>query len=320
MANAPSDPTNRPTDNARRNDMTGISSIGSARTRKLGGETVEFKAVDYQAPESPSARPYAVSEADVEQLDRAVGVSSLRKGPSSPQDGRGGSPLGRKGWAGVAAALVVLAVLVFAGGYALMQGVLTSVNEGGKSELSAGYATDAYTLMAVRGDDGALSSLYLGYVDSIRDRSEFCAIAPSVRYTEDGTEGIETFADVFDTRGLDGLASAVASTASVGITTAFCVTEPQAAELFSLSEGEGADIDPARLAASIMKEPQGISEAALKGLLLALKQVGPAGFVMLQAPVEEIPSMDGGTVLAFRPQEWHMLVHGMRDVTSNAGV
>ncbi len=320
MANTPSDPVDKAAQGVRRSDVAGMSAVGSARTRTLDGETVEFKAVDYRAPEAArpgDTRPRAVTAAEGTRFDRASGVSSLRKESAATSEGRGGGSLGRKGWAGVAAVLIVLAVLVFAGGYALMQGVLTSVNEGGKSALSAGYATDAYTVVAVRGDDGVLASLYLGYVDSIRGRSEFCSIDPAVRYTEDGTEGIRSLADVYASRGLDGLVGAVASTAAISIPTAFVVDGSQASEIFSLAEeGESSAVDSSRLAAEISGEGQDISEAALRGLLLTIEQVGPEGFVMLQAPTEEIATGDGGTALTLQPQAWLMLVRGMRDAAS----
>lgn len=320
MTTAPSESTDRAAQGVRRSEAAAMSAVGSARTRTLGGETVEFKAVDYRAPEGArpdDTRPRAVAAAEGTRFGHAAGVSSLRKEPAPVSEGRGVASLGRKGWAAVAAVLATLVVLVFAGGYVLMQGVLTSVNEGGTGELSAGYATDSYTVVAVRGDDGSLASLYLGYVDSIRGRSEFCSLDPKVRYTEDGTEGIRDFADVYGSRGLEGLVNAVASTAAITVPTAFVVDESQASALFSLGEeGEASAVDPAELAAAIAGEGQEISQAALRGLLLTIKQVGPEGFVMLQAPTEEVSTADGGSALALQPQAWLMLVRGLRDAAS----
>ena len=51
MTTAPSESTDRAAQGVRRSEAAAMSAVGSARTRTLGGETVEFKAVDYRAPE-----------------------------------------------------------------------------------------------------------------------------------------------------------------------------------------------------------------------------------------------------------------------------
>lgn len=315
---APSRSTEVGTQGMRREgSVSGVSEAASARTRTLAGETVEFKAVDYRPPEDAErpgdTRPRAV-DADAGRLGRASGVASLR---SSAVGSDRAQRLSGKGIAAVLVVFAVLVVLVFAGGYALMQNMLADINEGSTGELSAGYATDSYTLIAVVGNDGALEELYLGYVDSIRERTEFCSIDPQVRYAEDGTADIHTFADVYASRGLEGLRAALGATASVSIPTAVSVDDGQAARVFMLAEGQDGDADTIELAASIFDGgEQTVSLSALQGLLLAIKQIGPDGFVMLSAPVEQIELSDGRGALAFQPQAWLSMVRAMRDATA----
>ena len=85
MTTAPSESTDRAAQGVRRSEAAAMSAVGSARTRTLGGETVEFKAVDYRAPEGArpdDTRPRAVAAAEGTRFGHAAGVSSLRKEPA----------------------------------------------------------------------------------------------------------------------------------------------------------------------------------------------------------------------------------------------
>lgn len=298
-----------------------VSSASAARTRTLEGQTVEFKAVDYQpadnAAGSTDTRPRAVEP--VARLGKASGVSSLRR--SNAQDARNAKqPLARKTVIVIASVLVVLALVVFVGGYFVARSVLSSVNENAANASSGAYATDGYVVFAVRGDDGSLQAVYLGYVDSINERVELCWIEPNTYFAEDGVLGLVDLAGVYAQRGFSTLVNAVGSSADVAVAAAVQVSPAQMEEILELVTDEGTFVDPVALADAIWDENQQVSEAALRGLLVAMKQISPENHVILTAPTEE-SSMEGHEdTLVLRHQEWLTMVRGMRDPSQAAGL
>ena len=80
--------------------------------------------------------------------------------------------------------IVIVAVLVCAlvvGMFFLFRSALLSVDSNAAQDSSATYATDAYVLFAVSGDDGTLVAAYVGYVDSINGRTELCRVEAASR-------------------------------------------------------------------------------------------------------------------------------------------
>ena len=298
-----------------------VSSASAARTRTLEGQTVEFKAVDYQpadnAAGSTDTRPRAVEP--VARLGTASGVSSLRR--STAQDARKAKePLTRKTVAIIAAVLVALALVVFVGGYFVVRSVLSSVNENAANVSSGAYATDGYVVFAVQGDDGNLQAVYLGYVDSINERVELCWIEPNTYFAEDGVLGLVDLAGVYAQRGFSTLVNAVGSSADISIVAAVQVSPSQMQEIMELGTAEGASIDPVSLADAIWDDNQQVSEAALRGLLVAMKQISPENHVVLTAPTEESTMEGHEDTLVLRHQEWLTMVRGMRDPSQAASL
>lgn len=297
----------------------GVSSASAARTRTLGGETHEFRAVDYRPPQgvrsTTDTRPEAVAPSSNAHLGRAAGVSSLRgTGGGAAQRKGGGAkePLPRRTVIVLAVVLAVLAVAVFVGGYLFANSVLEHIDEGVSSESSASYATDSYTLLAVAGDDGSLSCAYLGYVDTINDRVEFCRLEANTSCGDDAT-----LASSFREGGLSGLADEVAEIAGVDVATAVSLNGGQMDALLLLSTGEGT-LDAASLAADIWNDSQMITSGALRGLLSTIAQVPSENQVVVEAPAEEAAGDDGETVLQLDPESWPQTVSGMRDTTGRS--
>lgn len=300
----------------------GVSSASAARTRTLGGETHEFRAVDYRPPQgvrtSADGRPEAVAPSDDAHLGRAAGVSSLRG-----QKGAGGrsgtgvkDPLPRRTAVAIAAVLVVLAAAVFAGGYFLASGMLEQINEGSTSEESASYATDAYTVLAVAGDDGSLACAYLGYVDTINDRVELCRLASNTLGAAGSSDG-GTLGSSFGEGGLAGLVDDVARLAGVDVATAAVLTASQMDSLLLLSTGEGTT-DASALAADVWDESQMITAGALRGLFATIAQISPENQVVMEAPATEAVGEDGQGVLELDQESWAQTVSGMRDTTGRS--
>ena len=95
-------------------------------------------------------------------------------------------------------------------------GCSSRLNEGSTSEESASYATDAYTVLAVAGDDGSLACAYLGYVDTINDRVELCRLASNTLCAAGSSDG-GTLGSSFGEGGLAGLVDDVARLAGVDV-------------------------------------------------------------------------------------------------------
>lgn len=298
-------------------DRRGVSATSAARTRTLGGETVEFRTVDYQPPQNASTAggaPRAVAPAEGARLGRAAGVSSLRGGKPSPKAAGRDERLNVRTKAVIAAVLAVVALVVFVGGYFLAKNVLYSVNESASSATSAAYATDAYTLIAVEGADGALDAAYLGYVDSINGRVELCYLAPNTYYGDHDPD-VGTLGEAFEKRGVEGLALAVAALADVQVPTSFAVSPAEFDEVLDLAS-DGSNADVSVLTATIWDDSQHITAAALRGLLLTMKQVEESGHLVLTAPADT-QDVDGESVEVLRHEDWLVLVRGMRDPSSD---
>lgn len=307
---------------ARRGSGKGFSATTAARTRTMAGETVEFSAVDYRAPEAPGGTapgraPKAVDVAPGAAMGRAVGVSSLRRGrASAPSDaGKGGAGGPGRSPKAVVAAVVACAAVVFALAFLGFGELFKGLDEGASSESSVTYATDSYTLIAVAGDDGGLSAVYLGYVDSINERVELCSIDPAVEAVGDEGQGEETLADVYGRAGASGLADAVSSLALVEVRTWMSLDESQMGEVFSLCEGTADESVVSSLVSSVPGDGQGVTAAALYGLLLAVYQIGSDNYVLLQAPLAE-ESQENGRV-QLDDSDWLIMVRGMRDSSSD---
>lgn len=299
-----------------------VSSASAARTRTLEGQTVEFKAVDYQPAEHTSAttdtRPRAVEP--VAKLGKASGVSSLRSPDAAVSKRSSKAPLSRNTIIAIAVGLVVLAAVVFVGGYFVARSVFSSVNDNASSVSSGAYATDAYTIFAVEGGDGNLRSVYLTYVDSINERVELCWIQPNTYFAEDGVLGLVDLAGVFEQRGFDTLVNAVSSSADVSIAAAMLVDEAQMDKVLALVVSNGDGVDPVVLAQEIWNENQQVSEAALRGLLVTMKQISPEDHVILTAPTEETTMEGHEDTLVLRHQDWLRMVRGMRDPSEAAAL
>ena len=306
----------------------GAAQVSAARTRTMGaaaGSGVRaFETRDYQAPEGvgdPGAQT-RVSAADVAGLGRAQGVSSLRAGHlSRSQEGRaraGEMPLPRNRVIAIVVALALVAAAIGVGTFFLVRGALVSVNESAASSSSAHYATDAFDLVAVRGQDGALSGAYLVYVDSINGRTELCALPPELAATMPSGQAGGTLADVFASGGLESLASVVQSMASVDLAASFEVTSAQMDAIIDVATNAGSSQDVGALAGEIAStEGQGVSEAALRGLLVTMKDVGSEGYVEMAAPTDDATADDGSAVKELRLEEWQTMVRGMRDAAGD---
>ena len=306
----------------------GASQVSAARTRTMGSASASgvkaFRTRDYQAPEvggDPGAQTRA-SAADVEGLGRAKGVSSLRAGHlSRSQEGRAQAaemPLPRNRVIAIVVALALVAVAIGVGTFFLVRGALVSVNESAASSSSAHYATDAFDLVAVRGEDGALSGAYLTYVDSINGRTELCALPADLAATMPSGQEAGTLADVFSSGGVESLASVVQSMASVSFAASFEVTSAQMDAIIDVATNAGSTQDVASLASEICSgADQNVTEAALRGLLVTMRDVGSEGYVELTAPVDEVTTDDGTTVQQLRTDEWQTMVRGMRDAAGD---
>lgn len=286
----------------------------AARTRTMGGQTVEFKAVDYQAPEG-QASPEVKLASDA-GLGRAKGVSSLQGGHPSRRRGEQVPP--RKA-ALIVAALVAVALAVFAGVYVLVRNALTSVNESASVASSAAYATDAYTLLAVEDGTGGLARAYLGYVDSINERTELCLLSAATYYGTENGEAVD-LAGVYVARGLDGLARAVETLAGVELGSWLSLSESEMDAVLAIATSGSSTSEASGLAAEIWDEGQGISDAALRGLLVAMAQIGPENFVQYQAPVDELEVAEGQSMPVLRDAEWDTMVRGMRDTSGSSAL
>ncbi len=295
----------------------GVSSTSAARTRTLGGETVEFQAVDYRPPQgvrtTTDTRPEAVAPAGDARLGRAAGVASLRLAGASPTRASAGKePLTQRTKAVIAAVLVVVAAAVFAGGYLGFSAVFGSLNSSVIEASSAIYATDAYSLFAVEGDDGALQDVYLAYVDSIDERVELCHLVPGT-YCGTGSDGSALdLASVYAQGGLASLLETVADLAGVEVVAAVSVSPDEMAQVLALGGTQG---EAASLAAQVWDEDQQVTETALRGLLNTMADVSDENHLVLEAPAEEAEVADGTTMTVLDDALWTSMVLGMRDAT-----
>ncbi len=298
----------------------GVSSTSAARTRTLGGETVEFQAVDYRPPQgvrtTSDTRPEAVSPARDANLGRATGVSSLRAGSASSARpaAAGKEPLPRRTRVAIGVALAVVAVAVFVGGYFGFSAVFQSLNDSAAEASSAIYATDAYSLFAVEGDDGSLDAAYLTYVDSIDERVEMCLLDPGT-YCTTGPDGAPLdLADIYAGEGLAGLLDEVAGLAGVEVVAAVAVSPDEMARVLALGGSEPGEASA--LAAQVWDDGQQIGETALRGLLATMADVPAENHLVLDAPAAEEQVAEGTTMLVLDAASWTSTVRGMRDAAA----
>ena len=303
----------------------GAAQVSAARTRTMDASSVrEFSSRDYQAPDAgagsvPAGQTTRASAADVRGLGRATGTSSLRRGHlSQSQEGRArAAQVERRRLVPLVVVMALVAVAIGVGAFFLFRAALTSVNEGAASRSSAAYATDAFVLTAVHGDDGALAGAYLAYVDSINGRTELCWLSADVAATMPSGQDAGTLADVYASSGLSQLALVVKSMASIDLAASFEVTQAQMDAIIDVATNAGSSVDVGALAQEIAAgEGQGVSASALRGLLVTMRDVGSEGFVEMTAPADE-ESTDGGARRELRTDEWQTMVRGMRDAASD---
>ena len=91
--------------------------------------------------------------------------------------------------------------------------------------------------------------------------------------------------------------------------------ESQMGEVFSLCEGTADESVVSSLVSSVPGDGQGVTAAALYGLLLAVYQIGSDNYVLLQAPLAE-ESQENGRV-QLDDSDWLIMVRGMRDSSSD---
>ncbi len=290
----------------------------AARTRTMdAGGVRAFSASDYQAPEgAPGAAQTQASAVDAARLGRAEGVSSLRQGHlSRSQEGRAkAAEVRRDKMLPVAVVMIAVVVAIGVGAFFLFRSALSSVNESATSAQSAHYATDAYVLMAVRSDDGALSSAYLGYVDSINGRTELCLLPADIEATMPSGEQAGTLASAFADGGLDRLASSVGSLGNIELAASFVVTPAQMDAIIDVATNASSSQDVAGLAGTVAAEPgQNVTEAALRGLLVTMHDVGSEGYVEMTAPTTQ----DDSAAKELLVDDWQTMVRGMRDAASD---
>ncbi len=294
--------------------------IRDARTRRLDGETVEFRDVDYYPPEGPDIAPgpgrapRPAEPAPDARLGKAAGVAGLRGGFPAGAAARG--PLPARDRRRLAVVAAVAAALVFALCFFGVRALIQGLDNAGSAASSASFATDAYCLFAATDGDAGLQAAYLGYVDSINERSELCALPAGLACGTASDGSTATLASTFSSGGLEALAAAVRSLAGVEIPTAVELDVDEMARVLDLSS-EGADAGEAStLAAQVWDEGQRVSEAALRGLLTCMQQIPAENHVLLDAPVEEGAD---GSAPTLDQESWQQLVAGLRDTTAGAG-
>lgn len=300
----------------------GASEVSAARTRTMDASgTREFRPVDYQAPEQPQDR--AADSIDVSRLGRAHGVSSLRDGHMSrSQEGRRDAQGHKKSMVPIIVIVAVLVCALVVGMFFLFRSALLSVDGNAAQDSSATYATDAYVLFAVSGDDGTLVAAYVGYVDSINGRTELCRVEAASRSDLATSEGgAQTLADDFAARGLEGLTMTLERMGDIDIKASLSLSSQEMDAVIDLASGAGDSVEPGGLAGQICEdEGQQITQSALRGLLVTIADIGPEGLVELSAPtMEGSQEGDEGAVI-IDEQQWVTMLRGMRDVASDVSL
>ena len=269
------------------------------RARELGGDTVEFEAVDYRPPTTGATDVGEVPSDVSSRLGEATSPRSLSVGGGSADDGK----MPRR----AIAVIAIAALAVFAIAFALIRGAFVSLEESSRSADGASGAVDAYSLFAVTGEDGGLDVAYLAYVDSINERAEFRRL-PGALVLD--AAGDATLAGVFASTGLGGLSDRVSAFSDVSISAAVQLAASEMEEVLGLAaSGDGAR-DPSGIASSLMSRSQLVSETSLRGLLRTLRDIGPDGVIVLGCPTlptDPGPSLDQGA--------WTTAARGMRDPT-----
>lgn len=272
------------------------------------------------APVSAGEAPVRVDDAAASRMtDKASGVSSLRRARTE-EPGRLSPARRRALAAGIAVAAVAVAVCAFL----LFRSVLGSLGQAGDQAPAASSATDAYVVLAVTDDAGGLSRAYVAYVDSIGGRTELCAldaatstqVAGQTAGVSDGQGGAATLAQVWSDRGLSGLCSALADMGGVQVAGGAALQSSQMERLLALAGGEQSQGDASQLASQLASQSQGdsaLGEAALRGMLSTMAQVGSDGLALLEAPATDSVTSGGANVKVLTADAWITMLKGMKD-------
>lgn len=248
-----------------------------------------------------------------ERVDSIAGGQGMRR--LSP----GAAPSRADGVQGVSrrlvALLAVLAVLVFAVVFLVARNALQSIGEASVAGVGASAATDEYVCLAV--GDSALGSAYLVYADSINERAVACRLPADLDAGREAS-GRATLADVYAADGAEAVAEAVASLSGVEIGAYAQLDGEEADGLFAILDRDPQAPSPNELAARVCSRPQGVDETALRGLLRTLRDVGPDGAVVFDAPTRAMDRQDGSTGLVLEQEVWLTEVRGMRDPSAGA--
>lgn len=277
---------------------------GSPRDASEGARTPA------RAPEGAGRAPRP-SQADPASLGRARGVRPL--GGQGPARLAPASPARRRVALACACACVLL---VLVGAFFGFRALLGAANETRAQAGSAVTATDAYVALAVTDADGALAQAGLLYADSINNRALLAWVPADACADAASSADAGTFAEAYARGGSDALASALERSAQVDVVGVVGLTDDELASVRALVAGDSGAPTPAKLASELASgEAVTLSEAALRGLLATLRDVGDVGFVELSAPTQA-QTGDEGSALVLRSSEWLSLVRGMRDPTA----
>lgn len=311
------------------------SAAVNAHTRTMSTEgTTSFSPVDYQAPASSvaDAQQNSRTQVDRQTMSRlgkhAAGVSSLRASSKASAGRRAAKQDSSNGAKIAVIVMVVVALVVAIGAFFLVRGALLSLNDSSAEQSSAVYATDSYLVFGVPASDGTLADAYLVYVDSIDSRTEMMHLDANTSTVagSDEASGIsesaqqaDTFADVWNANGIEGLASAVESLGSIDVKLALVLTSDQMSQILDLASNADSTVDTAELAESIASanaDNSDVTSAAIRGLLVTIKDVGPEGYTMLEEPADDV-NVGERPVEVLRSADWLETLSGMRDNASD---
>lgn len=256
--------------------------------------------------------------------DRAAGVTSLRgTAPTAPASL---SPKRRRALA-LGVGLAALAVVVCA--FFLFKSLLSGLGQAG-ARAPAAAATDAYVVLAVVDDSGALTRTYVAYVDSIEGRSELCAVEPDTSTQVPGVSagaptekgGTATLAQVWEKNGLSGIASSLSQMGGIQVVGGAKLTAAQMDQLLALAAGELPAAETSALVeqvASASADNAGLGVAQLCGMFATMAQVGSDGLALLQAPTSDTVTSSGANVKVLTAEAWITMLKGMKDTSGDVG-
>lgn len=312
----------------------GVEQATRAHTRTMpSGSSSSFRTADYQAPQGAGTQETApVDEEAMSRLDAsASGVSSLRQTVSQDRDrqgGEGSAPIPRRRALAIALVAALAVVLLALGAFFLFRSALRSLSE---APAAGSTLTDSYLALAQTDDQGALAAVYLAYVDSIEGRTELCRLSASTLAGSSGSTGAEgdgqeeqaaTLADVWERGGLEDLRATLAELSAVDIPAAVQVSGAQLDAIVDLAQGADTKATPASLAQDLAQGAtvgSAATQACLRTLLSTIKEIGPDGYVLLYAPVQQTSDQDQ-TTEALSSADWLTMVRGMRDSSEDVSL